>query len=209
MSDVGGYALGALDEREAAAFEEHLDGCPACRDELGALIAVTERLALAVPQFAPPPRLRRAVLSAVRPSRDRRPVVRRVAAVAVALTALVLVLTSHFGPLQAHHRALTVTARVIGSHGHAELRLAGGHAELVISGMPQPPAGEVYEVWRVGRGGGPPRPTTALFGVTTAGDGVVAVPGGLRALAEVLVTAEPAGGTDAPTSPAVIEARLG
>ena len=32
--DLAAYALGALDEREAGAIEDHLDGCERCRERL-------------------------------------------------------------------------------------------------------------------------------------------------------------------------------
>jgi Putative zinc-finger len=37
---LGAYVLGALDPVERAAVEDHLSGCPACRDELASLAAM-------------------------------------------------------------------------------------------------------------------------------------------------------------------------
>jgi hypothetical protein len=91
---------------------------------------------------------------------------------------------------------------------HAALHRVGAHAELNISGMPQAPVGEVYQVW-LARRGGAPRPTDALFTVTKAGNGSVEVPGTLRGIREVMVTREPVGGSSHPTSPAVLEVQLG
>lgn len=49
------YALGALDQHEARAFEEHLaEGCDACEDELRSFEEVAVALAFAAPA-APPP----------------------------------------------------------------------------------------------------------------------------------------------------------
>jgi len=49
------YALGALSQLEARAFEEHLaEGCEACEDELRSFEEVTGVLALAAPAVAPP-----------------------------------------------------------------------------------------------------------------------------------------------------------
>lgn len=49
------YALGALNQHEARAFEEHLaEGCEACEDELRSFEEVTGALALAAPAPAPP-----------------------------------------------------------------------------------------------------------------------------------------------------------
>jgi hypothetical protein len=54
----------------------------------------------------------------------------------------------------------------------------------------------------------PGAPTSALFNVTDAGDAEVDVPGDLRHVWQIMVTPEPAGGTQMPTHPAVITARL-
>lgn len=43
--DVGAYALGVLDEAEAARFEEHLADCPRCAAELDAVLGLTPLLA--------------------------------------------------------------------------------------------------------------------------------------------------------------------
>ncbi len=56
--------------------------------------------------------------------------------------------------------------------------------------------------------GGSPQPTDALFSVSSSGGATVAVPGGVTGARAVLVTAEPLGGSRAPTSPPVIVARL-
>jgi anti-sigma factor RsiW len=37
---TGAYVLGALDAAEHAAFEEHLAGCPACREDHDSLAAL-------------------------------------------------------------------------------------------------------------------------------------------------------------------------
>jgi Anti-sigma-K factor rskA len=90
---------------------------------------------------------------------------------------------------------------------HASLRMVGAHAELVVSGMPEPPIGEVYELW-LERPGAPPQPTDALFTVTSAGNGTVAIPTDLRGVRKVMVTSEPLGGSLAPTSAAVLRLAL-
>ncbi len=87
---------------------------------------------------------------------------------------------------------------------YASLHRAGSRAELTVSDMAEPPIGEVYEVWLVGPSA-TPRPTDALFTVTSKGSGTVDVPGGLRhGVKEVLVTSEPLGGSATPTGPVVL-----
>ncbi|MER5468165.1 anti-sigma factor [Streptomyces sp. NPDC002685] len=62
---VGAYVLHALPAAEEAAFENHLAGCAACRDEVAELSAVTARLASAQDGADPSPELRRRVLDRI------------------------------------------------------------------------------------------------------------------------------------------------
>jgi hypothetical protein len=87
------------------------------------------------------------------------------------------------------------------------VRVSGGHAELTLSGMPQTTPGRVYELWV--KTTGAPKPTDALFTVTSAGRATVGVPGGVAGVRDVLVTSEPAGGSLAPTRQPIVVAALG
>jgi hypothetical protein len=87
------------------------------------------------------------------------------------------------------------------------LRQVDGRAELVVSGMPQPALGKIYEVWLL-RGASTFAPTDALFGVTSRGSGSVDVPGNLHGVREVLVTSEPLGGSSHPTSAPLLRVAL-
>lgn len=73
--------------------------------------------------------------------------------------------------------------------------------------MSEPPFGEVYELW-LDRPGAPPRPTDALFAVTRAGSADVQIPGSLRGVRSVLVTAEPLGGSSSPTSAPILRVAI-
>jgi len=59
------YVLGCLTASEAAAFEEHMKSCPACRTELEKFREVTSALALLAPVANPPAHLRQRVLEGV------------------------------------------------------------------------------------------------------------------------------------------------
>jgi hypothetical protein len=101
----------------------------------------------------------------------------------------------------------TVQARVLAPApptARASLVVGGDRATLRVRNFPPPPRGRIYQVW-LKRPGRPPDPTTALFSVR-GGDATVAVPGGVRKGEQVLVTAEPDGGSRAPTRPPVIVA---
>jgi Anti-sigma-K factor rskA len=100
-----------------------------------------------------------------------------------------------------------IQASVVGSPGRAQLRVTGGQAKLVVSHLPAPPAGLIYEVW-LQRGNGAPSPTSALFRGTSDGAGDIDVPGDLHGVSRVTVTQEPSDGSRIPTHAPVIIARL-
>jgi anti-sigma factor RsiW len=91
--------------------------------------------------------------------------------------------------------------------GTAVIVVRNGVATLRVRGLPAPPPGKVYEVWLLRRGAAAPSPTDALFSVSTQGSGRVALPS-VRGVEQVLVTAEPDGGSQAPTSQPFISATL-
>jgi anti-sigma-K factor RskA len=75
LHDLGApYALDALDADEAAAFEAHLAGCEACRQEVASFRATAAMLADET-AVAPPPGLRDDVLAAIGSVRQDPPVV--------------------------------------------------------------------------------------------------------------------------------------
>jgi hypothetical protein len=234
---VAAYALGSLDDVERRNFERHLATCAVCSDELLAFDQVLAALAEGAPPQRAPADLRRRVLAEVRQdaasqvhtesqrsgslrrrpparrswSRHRRRPSTRPRRRAVALCALLIVAAAAAGILGSRSspgpRTQVIQARVIGSSGSAQVRRASGHAELVVHHLSPPPSGEIYEVW-LNRAGRPAQPTRALFNVTDAGDADVDVPGDLRHITQIMVTPEPAGGTQVPTHPAVITAQL-
>jgi anti-sigma factor RsiW len=214
-ADVAAYALGSLDDVDRGRFERHLGTCAVCPDELAVFQRVVDALAQGVPQRQAPADLRHRVLDDARqvaapPSRV--PTERgRLRRPALALCALLIAVAAVAGALRSGSSPGPVTrviqARVLGSAGSAEVRRSAGHAELVVHRLSPPPSGEIYQVW-LNRPGRRPQPTSALFNVTDAGDAEVDVPGDLRHVWQIMVTPEPAGGTQMPTHPAVITARL-
>lgn len=220
--DVAAYALGALDPHEVETFRRHLETCAICRDELAALEEVVDTLPLSSPMQPAPAALRRQVMRAVDNEPKRAPAQRRAAGTpgrwtrwsvprpALALGAALAVAVAVFVGVESNPSQSSGTRIIhaqVSGRGTAELKLTGGHAELVVNHFAAPPAGQIYEVW-LKRGNHAPSPTTALFSVTASGDGDVDVPGSLRGVSLVMVTPEPAGGTTTPTNPAVISAAL-
>jgi len=220
--DAAAYVLGALDPSEFEEFRAHLKTCVACRSEVSELQLVADVLPMAAPQVPAPKSLRRKVIQAVRAEQTSARTAGRpgrgsrrartwlhgrpglaLAGVAAVLIAFAVVQISGSGGASTR----VIRASVIGSPGSAQLRLAGGQAQLIVHHLNAPPAGEIYEVW-LKRPNRVATPAGALFGVSTGGDGDVAVPGNLHGVAQVMVTREPAGGTSTPTHSPVIVAQL-
>jgi anti-sigma factor RsiW len=220
--DVAAYALGALDPAEAEAFRRHLETCAVCQEELASFQQVVNELPLAAPPHEAPAAVRRKVMREVSADARRRrdpgaedgtrkrgglswlvprPVLAAGVALLVAVGVVVGVTSISSGP-----NTRVVNGQVVGT-GTAQLRIQHGHGSLVVRGFAQPPPGKIYEVWLV-RGKNPPAPTSALFSVTSAGNGVVAVPGPLHGVSSVLVTPEPMGGSQKPTHTPVISVAL-
>ena len=221
-ADIAAHALGALEPSEGAALRRHLEACVVCRDELASFQQVVDILPLAAPPHRASKALRRRVLAEVRrdaagrePERRRRSLrlLPRLAKSGPALTLGVLlaaVVIAVGGPelgSSGPGRSGVFHAQVVGSPGSAEVRVTHGHAELVVQHLAPPPTGQIYEVW-LARPNGEPQPAGALFNVTASGDRVVNIHGDLDGIQQLMVTAEPAGGSAVPTHPAVITAAL-
>ncbi|HEY3759350.1 MAG TPA: anti-sigma factor [Solirubrobacteraceae bacterium] len=225
--DAAAYALHALDEAEARAFGEHLHSCPVCREELAQLQSVTDALAAGVPRTEAPPALAARIMATVYAEAellkaaghdaDRVVPERRVRrgllpafASALALAAGLLIGAFAINTGSTTHQSTEVIHAAVAIPGRrvtAEVRKVGSHLQLVVEGMPAPPPGHIYEIW-LEHGTAAPEPTDALFSVTKTGAGSVGVPGDLHGVSDVLVTAEPLGGSLKPTRTPVIVAKV-
>jgi anti-sigma-K factor RskA len=229
LDSAGPWVLGAFDESEQHAFAAHLETCDACRREVADLQPVADVLPMAAPQVVPPPELKGRIMAVVRseaqllqatgPEADRvaaRPGRwRRLAAPfgrlrplpAVALACALLAVGVAGGVLLSAGED-TVSHPGFGPRGaQVALNVTGEHGELDLRGMPAPPPGRVYQVWLV-RGRDRPRPTHTLFTVPRDGRAQVDIMESLKGTDRVLVTAEPPGGSEQPTSQPVVGATL-
>ena len=223
--DAAPYVLGALEDADG--YREHLAECASCRAQVAELQVVVDTLPASVPAIRAPEALRTRVLATVRSEaellraahspgeRAAGPAGRRRSRARVAARGRARDRGDRGGGRRARHRLRSSThEHVTPAHFAASVRGAqaslhqrGGRAELVVSGMPQPPLGDIYEVW-LARPSAPPQPTDALFGVTSSGSGSVSVPGDLHGVQEVMVTREPLGGSSHPTSPPLLRVTL-
>ena len=205
---AAGYVLDALEGDERREFESHLAGCTVCAEELPSLRAAAATLAYAVDTSpAPPASLRAEILErAVPERRTPAPVVplrRRLAvpvfsAAAAAAGAAGIVLglwaSSSSGPSR------PVVVPIEGRQGSL-IVTQGGDAFLVVPRLRSAPPGKTYEAWVVLRG--VPRPAGTFRGgqerVVVSLDRPV--PSGAR----VAVSLEPAGGSEQPTGPLLLQ----
>lgn len=167
------YVLDALDEDEAALFDQHLTECEVCRQEVVALREVVEVLPLAVDTLQEPPAdLRQRVLEAVaeeqhppatpvRPSaafwnRGWQPYVAAAAVVLLAVGIWSVMLQTHPSGASAYDRAvvqaLATGARVStldgqGASGAVVQPRGEKNAYLLVGGLPALPDGRVYQAW--------------------------------------------------------------
>jgi Anti-sigma-K factor rskA len=227
--DAAPYVLGALSEHELESYRQHLGGCVECAVEVAALQPVADSLALGVVRVDAPPDLRTRLMAVVGGEAEllhaaghgadivprrregwRARLAPALAAAAAALAAgLAIGALAIGGSTSTVTRTQTIEAAVVapGHHATAVLRKVGSHVVLVLTGMPAPPAGHIYEVW-LERGTQAPQPTDVLFSVTHSGGGSVGVPDTLAGVSKVLVTAEPLGGSLKPTREPVIVASI-
>jgi anti-sigma-K factor RskA len=224
--DAAAWLLGALGDAEARAFERRLESSAAARAEVEALTEAADALPYAVEPVGPPPELRdrimaiveseAALLHATSATADRPPRRRfawlRPAPLAAAACALVLagvvagVLIAGAGG----EPARTVAAQVTGPgmpDARGRLEITDGRAELVVDGMHSAGPGRVYQVWVLHEGETEAVPAGALFDTDRDGHGTTAL-GDVENVTTVMVSVEPEGGSEHPTSDAVLQASL-
>jgi anti-sigma-K factor RskA len=228
--DVGAYVLDALPRDEHDEFLRHLAGCAACRHDVGQAQLSADTLPLAATPLQPPPELKDRVMAVVRseaellraagPEADRVTPARRRTRVRPALSlrpmsafaaGLAVLAIAVFAGVElnnggSEHTRVIAAKTVLGS-AKARVELGDHGGRLVMTGMPRPPAGHVYEVW-LQRSGQGPRPSGTFYDVQRRGTTTEDVHGDLRGVQRLLVTVEPKPGSARPTSPPVIEAVL-
>lgn len=176
---AGAYAVDALDGTERTRFARHLASCQTCPAEVRWYVATAAELGLAA-AVTPPPALKGRVLADVAALSRARSVDAEIAALLSAPDALVASAATSAGG----------TATVVASLGAAAMVFTG-------AGLPVLPPSSVYELWFVGAGGArpaglvPPTPAAVLAAGLSGGDAIG-------------VTVEPAGGSPAPTTTAIV-----
>jgi anti-sigma-K factor RskA len=223
--DLAAYALGALEEPEAAELQRHLAECEACRIELRWLEPAVDLLPRSTEQLDPPAGLRERLMATVRAEAGdaghsetreaapkRRPawgaLMWRPATALAAVGLLVVGGAAGYLIREPTDSSSVVAVRPLSA---APKNLAGtlersdGSAILTMSQLPALPAGQVYEVWVERDGTLEP---SSLFVPRRDRTAEAAVAGSLDGADAVLVTREPRGGSQRPTSPPLLRANL-
>ncbi len=211
--DAAAYALGALTPEESDAFRAHLATCAICQHDLDGFEQVRNVLGMAAPQQQPSKALRKQVLKDVRSDAAGRKVRSRRGAgfsfsrpaFAGGITALLAAVVIAGTQILSSGTSVQVFNATV---GNAQLHVASnGYTELIVHHLPQPKGDRIYEVW-LQNTHGDLAPTKTLFSVTRSGEGVVGVAGSLKNVKAVMVTEEPAGGSQVPTTKPVIVAPI-
>ena len=209
------YALDALDADDARAYEAHLARCERCRDELATLSEAAGALAYATEAPVPPVELRARILQQaaqeranVVPLRPRRlmpvaAIAAVAAAVAIGLGIWAASLSSKLDRTEAQLDRQERVAQILAAPGSRKITFSrgtlvvapDGDGALVLNRLGDAGEGRTYEAWVATEGA--PEPA-GLF----EGGGTVAVPldKPVPAGATVMVTKEPKGGRDTPSS---------
>ena len=221
--DVASYALGALEPGDARSFERHLADCELCRTDLVGLRPVVHALSETPEQVDPPPELRGRLMAVVEreaaerkasdaeraPARARpwwqpRPLNALAAACVVLVVGIGIGIgVTGGGGEDGREYEGTAPAGV-----EASLRIEKDDGKLTLQGMDAPPAGKVMQVWLVHGQNGKPEPTDALFRPNRDGNASVAVPGEMDGVTRVMVSEEPEGGSQSPTTAPSVDFRL-
>jgi anti-sigma-K factor RskA len=220
--EIAAYLLGSLEPAEAADLERHLESCVECRTELDWLRPAIQALPESVERVPTPPALRARIMDEVRADarearaaeegatavglRDRlfgrgRPLGLRPLAGFAAVALLVAAVAGYAirdgqsgdgASTVVAGRAPGVTARVVSDGDSGTLHLAN---------VRQLPAGKVLEAWvrREGRVEAVP----ALFVPDREGTATTTI-ADMSGVDTVMVTAEPRGGSDHPTSAPIV-----
>ena len=209
---LGPFVLGELTNGEERELERHLEGCPACRNDLDEVRRAHDILQTTL--AGPPPELKDWVLARARSEARRTSAGRRRPWLLVAAALLVVALLS-FGVLRtvtgtSDGLALTATGAAPQAGGELRGEQIGDNfkVELEAWGLPEPEDGGYYEMWYATADGG--RISCGTFSATPNGSATVSMSAPVSAVAypEVEITQEPDDGDPVSSGKVVLKGSL-
>jgi anti-sigma-K factor RskA len=212
--DLAAYALGALDAPETADLERHLEDCERCRQELRWLGPAVQALPETVERQEPPPRLRQALMAEVRADARRveSPAPGRAArrswflkpAMGFAVLALLVAGVVGYQVGKDGDDSRVGNAPLVRQFGPITVKMLpeGEGGTLELSNVPEVPPDKVLEAWVLREGQVEAVP--ALFVPDRHGRAETRITD-MNGVEEVMVTEEPRGGSEEPTSKPIVE----
>jgi len=228
FEDLTAYALDSLEPAERAGVERHAVACPTCARRVEEYRSVVGALPLGLEPVTPPPAAWDAIQQGARQQQPRpkratlarsiqRLTVPVLATAVFALLAWNVVLQRELarythGPqvdaLARRPGRLVILTGAGAPGASARLLVAadGGHGHLAIAGLKPLPPERAYQIWFVRSGA--PTVSGGTFAVDARGRAWASVepPPSLDDVRTIMVTEEPAPGSPAPTSPALVVA---
>ena len=231
LENIPAYALGALDAKEAAALEAHLQTCDSCRRELAAYRLTSDNLLLSLPPREPSAALRKRLQKRL-PSAQKvqRPRLNwSFSRIAVGLAILLLLVLNVFSISQV--RALqSEQAQLVNQIQNGQMALVMlsypntqsfpiksekvmgsflidkeyNNAVLILRGLPSIPENQTYQVWLID-----PQGDRTSAGLIRPQTNVPFLSESIHANQDLTkftgvgMTVEPAGGSDHPTGKVV------
>jgi anti-sigma-K factor RskA len=227
LENIPAYALGALDAKEAAALESHLQSCVSCREELVTYRATSDNLLMSFPPQEPSAALRKRIQkrlpSAQKTARPRLNWSLSRLAVAIAIIVLLALNVLSISQVRAlrNQQAQLMDqiqngqmALVMLSYPHTQsfpiqaenvtgsllLDREYNNAVLILRGLPAIPENQTYQVWLIDPNGD--RTSAGLVRPQTDIPFLSQSLSSTQDLANFVgvgMTIEPAGGSDHPT----------
>lgn len=209
--DLAAYMLGALEPDERVRFERHMQGCEHCQGEVRWFEPALNSLPESVERQEPPPRLRQALMAEVRadarpqarPERRRswswfsRPAI----AFAVVILAVAVVAGYEIGKGGSGDSG-SPTVLSTSEHGiEVKMVQEGEGGTLHLANLHRLPPDKVLEAWV--RREGTVEAVPALLVPDRKGRAETTI-ADMRGVDTVMVTEEPQGGSEEPTSPAIV-----
>jgi anti-sigma-K factor RskA len=229
--DIAAYMLGALEPGEAAELERHTEGCERCQAEMRWLTPALDALPEGVERLEPPRELRERVMAEVRMEAEPaaansdeanadtglfgrasnwlrelgsgpmglRPVVGFAAAVLVVAAVAGFAIGGGLGSDEGAQTSTVVAGKAPGVT--AKMISEGDSGTLHLDNVKQLPSDRVLEAW-VQRDG-EVEPVEALFVPDRKGQASTELPD-MDGVEVVMVTTEPTGGSESPTSAPIV-----
>ncbi len=230
MELLPAYALHSLNDDEAVLVARHLETCAGCREELAAYEAVADSLPLAMTEITPSAVLKDQLFVQIREQAEVTPLsttstslvqsIRNWFAgsswrpLAVGLGAVVLILSillwqqlSFSNSVRFEQFVMTSTDAAPDATGLIIMGEDGEFGTLVVDRLPVLDEEQEYQLWLIKNG---ERTDGGVFSVYSTGYQTVKIhgPDPLASYTSFGVTIEPAGGSEGPTGPRVLEYNL-